>query len=127
MTPEGKVKEAVKAVIAMVPGTWSHWPVQSGMGAPTLDCVGARPCDGRAFAVETKRPGKRHTITAQQRATARAMLAGGVTVFCIDGKGDLDLRLFEAWLKGRDDLVIAHHIRERIHALVDISEKDIIE
>lgn len=97
MTPEGRVKKLVKDIIAGVPNTYSHWPVQNGMGAPTLDCVGARPWDGKMFAVETKAPGQRNKITQRQIHTAGKMRESGVIVFVIDGDGP-DAALFRVWL-----------------------------
>lgn len=89
-TPEGKVKDQVKKILAMHrPYCYAHWPVQNGMGAPTLDCVGA--IYGHAFAIETKAPG--NVMTVRQRVTADIMRKAGVRVFEIDGRdgsyGDL--------------------------------------
>lgn len=81
-TPEGKVKDHVKAKLAVYrPHLYSHWPVQNGMGEPTLDCNGS--INGRAFAIETKAPGKQ--LTARQTVTASKMTQAGVKVFVIDG------------------------------------------
>lgn len=35
MTPEGKVKAAVKKLLKLYPDVYAHWPVQTGYGAPT--------------------------------------------------------------------------------------------
>lgn len=81
-TPEGKVKDHVKAVMAQFkPKLYAHWPVQNGMGEPTLDCVGS--INGRSFAIECKAPGK--VMTPRQEQTALKMRAAGVKVFEIDG------------------------------------------
>ena len=88
MTPEGRVKAAVKKVLKpYIEGKemWAHWPVQTGYGAPTLDCTGA--IRGQAFAIETKRPGE--GPTERQKLTIAAMQAAGVTVFVIGTHADV--------------------------------------
>lgn len=88
-TPEGIVKDKVRKLLATfdVAGKdgygrlYSHWPVQNGMGNPTLDCIGCYY--GVYFAVETKAPGK--TPTPRQQLTIKQMLASGAAVFVIDG------------------------------------------
>lgn len=110
MTPEGKVKLAVKKLLKQYPNTYSHWPVQTGYGAPTLDCVGSVNsrllAGGVSFAVETK---YKDDLTPRQRLTKAAMERGGVTVFIIgqyvysgfDGKGEdySGLAEFDSWLR----------------------------
>lgn len=54
-TPEGKVKDKVKALLTEF-GAYQFWPVQTGYGKRTLDCL-ACYC-GRFIAIETKRAGK---------------------------------------------------------------------
>lgn len=60
--------------------TYSFWPVQTGMGARTLDCLGSSR--GRAFAIETKAPGQK--LTEQQEWIKQRMELAGVRVFVID-------------------------------------------
>ena len=84
MTPEGKVKEAVRSLLATHGAYW-HCPVQNGMGAPTLDFVGCHR--GRYFAVETKADGKR--MTARQKDTAAKVDAAGGVVFEVVGVSGL--------------------------------------
>ena len=101
-TPEGKVKKVVKAavldVVARLPKdrtVYTFWPVQHGFGAATLDMIGA--INGRAFAVETKAPGK--APTPRQELTIDEMRRAGVAVFVIDGEdGVADLRI---WLESQ--------------------------
>ena len=94
MTPEGKVKAAVKKLLKKYEADiWTHWPVQTGYGAPTLDCVGSvrtrlHSCNGVSFAIETKAPGE--GLTARQEATKLAMERGGVEVFVIGECRDID-------------------------------------
>ena len=64
MTPEGRVKDAVKKVLKRR-GIWYYMPVQNGMGVvgiPDLICC----WHGHFLAIETKAPGKRSQTTANQ-------------------------------------------------------------
>lgn len=95
MTPEGRVKTAIKAVIAAVQEkepVYVNWPVPVGYGESTLDCIGCHR--GRFFAIEAKAPGKKPT--PRQVFIAERMQEAGATVFVIDGmKGCMELW---AWL-----------------------------
>lgn len=76
-TPEGKVKAAVKKMLASFGDeVYSHWPVQNGMGSPTLDCIIC--AYGRYIAIETKAEGKkptaRQTFTIEQMTKAQAVV-----------------------------------------------------
>jgi hypothetical protein len=65
MTPEGKVKEAVKKELKKR-GIWYYMPVQNGMGVVGIpDIVGC--WDGWFIAIETKAPGKLKNVTPNQR------------------------------------------------------------
>ena len=88
-TPEGKVKDAIKKYLKSV-GAYYHMPVQSGMGAPTLDFVGCYK--GFFFAIEAKAPGKKPT--ARQKLTIKEMEAAGAGVFVIDGNLSALVRFF---------------------------------
>lgn len=64
MTPEGRVKEAVKRVLK-ASGIWFFMPMQNGFGVvgiPDFICC----WNGRFLAIETKAPGKRNDTTANQ-------------------------------------------------------------
>jgi hypothetical protein len=76
---ERRVKQAVKERLNTI-GAYHFWPVQMGLGAVTLDCLGCR--DGRMFAIECKRPGGK--VTARQELTINAIRAAGGEVFVID-------------------------------------------
>lgn len=85
MTPEGKVKLKVKAMLTEFKA-YQHWPVLTGYGAPTLDCIGCY--HGLYFAVETKAPGK-HLSPRQELTKSEIEAAGGI-VFVIgeyEGEG----------------------------------------
>lgn len=90
MTPEGKVKRTVSALLKSYKSVYYFMPVQNGMGAASLDYLGS--CNGRAFAVETKKPGGKPT--ARQELTIAAMKQGGMAVFVIDG----DVTELRNWL-----------------------------
>ena len=79
-TPEGRVKAKVKAGLKTLPRCHPHWPVQNGMGAPTLDNVTC--VNGYYVAIETKVRGKKPT--ARQDATIASMRAAGAIVFVLD-------------------------------------------
>lgn len=92
MTPEGRVKSAVKRVLDAYEA-YFHMPVQNGMGAPSLDFVGCHR--GKFYAVETK--AGRKQMTDRQANTAGQMEAAGARVFLINeetGTGEL-----ERWLQ----------------------------
>ena len=64
MTPEGKVKAAVKREL-QARGIWWYCPVQNGMGVtgiPDFVCC----WDGKFLAIETKAPGKLRAVTPNQ-------------------------------------------------------------
>lgn len=90
MTPEGKIKAAVKSVLRAHGAYW-HCPVQNGMGAPSLDFI----CcfKGKYFAVETKAPCKKPT--PRQKITISEIERAGGKVFVIDG----DCSELDDWLK----------------------------
>ena len=78
MTPEGKVKAAVKRVLKEL-GAYQHWPVQNGMGAPCLDCHGC--WQGIYFAIEAKAPGG--VPTPRQEGTIKNIAAAFGVVMVI--------------------------------------------
>lgn len=89
MTPEGKVKAAVDALLKEF-GAYKHKPVQNGMGEPALDY---HICHRGIYAgIETKAKGK--LPTARQMNTIRRIVAAGGSVFFIDG----DLTELRNWL-----------------------------
>jgi pyruvate-formate lyase-activating enzyme len=92
MTPEGKVKTRVKNMLNAY-GAYHFWPVQTGMGARTLDCLGCH--NGRSFAIETKAPGKK--MTEQQKAIAERMEYSRCKVFTVSLPEDL--LVLEIWLR----------------------------
>ncbi len=90
MTPEGAIKVKVKKLLNEH-GAYFFLPVQTGMGARTLDFLGCH--SGRFFSIETKASGKH--MTEQQISIADRMLRSGARVFEISG----DIGELEAWLR----------------------------
>jgi hypothetical protein len=89
MTPEGRVKNKVKAVLKKY-GVWYHMPVPTGYEPKSIDFLCC--ARGHFFGIETKAPGKKPT-DRQDRVLADIRAAGGWT-FVIDG----DTAELEAWL-----------------------------
>ena len=56
MTPEGKVKKDIKKYLDEI-GAYSFWPVQTGYGKRTVDCLAC--LNGEFWAIEVKAPGKK--------------------------------------------------------------------
>jgi hypothetical protein len=81
-TPEGKVKRRVSQILKRADDCYFFMPVQTGYGSPTLDYLGSSK--GRAFAIETKAPGKVPTV--RQWAIINEMKSVGMKVFVIDGE-----------------------------------------
>lgn len=97
MTPEAKIKAKTKELLNRY-GAYYFMPVQTGMGARTLDFLGTH--SGRGFAIETKAPGKR--MTEQQRAIADRIEKAGGKVFEING----DYSGLEEWLRDQPQLCV---------------------
>lgn len=91
MTPEGKIKQKVKALLLKY-GAYYHMPVQNGMGAPSLDFVGCH--NGRFFGIETK-PGKKQPTPRQTQTMANMSAAGGMVLLVNELEG---WDVLEKWL-----------------------------
>lgn len=76
MTPEGRVKDAVKKLLKER-GIWYFMPAANGygkVGVPDIICC----CNGKFLAIETKAPGKVSNTTAnQERCIADIRAARG--------------------------------------------------
>ena len=98
-TPEGRVKNRVKALLGRYPNVYQHWPVQAGYGKPCLDCHGC--ANGYYFAIETKAPGKHPT--PRQEVTIEEIRASGGAVFVVGekltDKTYSGMEELEAWLE----------------------------
>lgn len=59
-TPESYTKKRLREILAQYDGMYSYWPVPSGFGRTTVDCLGCYR--GRFFIVETKAEKKKPTL-----------------------------------------------------------------
>lgn len=82
MTPEGKVKAAVKKYL-QAQGVWFWMPVSNGMGQvgiPDFICC----FNGTFIAIETKAPGKLSNVTANQQRVIDEIKAHGGLALVVD-------------------------------------------
>ena len=79
MTPEGKVKAAVKRYLKSW-DVFTDWPVPSGFGKSTLDCMVI--CNGSVMWIETKAKGK--VLTDRQASLAHELDRHGCEIIVID-------------------------------------------
>lgn len=91
MTPEGKVKARVKALLKKHKAYY-HMPVVNGLGSPSLDFIGCHR--GLFFAIETKAGNQ--GMTPRQEATAKEMDTADGKVFLVNDETGLDK--LDAWL-----------------------------
>lgn len=82
MTPEGRTKKAIKAILdARGSALKQFWPVQNGMGAATIDC---HVCFlGTYLVIEAKAPGEK--ATPRQTLTLAEYDEAGAFTLVIDG------------------------------------------
>ena len=80
-TPEGKVKNMVRRHLQPYKGLYEYWPVPSGYGASSLDCLVCYK--GTFIAIETKAPGKKPT--PRQEACIKQIRDAGGYAYVIDG------------------------------------------
>jgi hypothetical protein len=82
MTPEGKVKAAVKKYL-QAQGVWFWMPVSNGMGQvgiPDFICC----FNGTFIAIETKAPGKLSNVTANQQRVIDEIKSHGGLALVVD-------------------------------------------
>lgn len=85
-TPEGKIKRKLREKLRQLPACYVFMPVQTGLGASTLDylcCV-----NGHFIAIETKAP--RGKMTPRQNVVMAEMLEAGGLVFAVDSEETID-------------------------------------
>ena len=87
-TPEGKVKNKVKALLKEHGAYW-HCPVQNGMGAPSLDFIGCHR--GAYYGVETK-AGNKQPTPRQETTISEIRKAGGLAFVVNEVSGMDELR-----------------------------------
>jgi hypothetical protein len=93
-TPEGFTKAKLRKILAQYDGMYTYWPVPSGYGRTTVDCLGCYR--GRFFIVETKADGKKPTLR-QTAELHSAELAMG-KAFVMAGPGDPAFEQLVEWL-----------------------------
>jgi hypothetical protein len=82
MTPEGRVKAAVKKYLS-AKGVWHFSPVSNGMGVhgiPDVICC----WNGQFLGVECKAPGKRGNVSELQKMQIEAIRAANGIVLIVD-------------------------------------------
>ena len=82
MTPEGRVKAAVKKWLKERK-IYYYCPMQNGMGVvgiPDFVCC----WEGHFMAIETKAPGKRSNVSANQQNQIDQIIAAGGSAYVID-------------------------------------------
>lgn len=87
MTPEGKVKEAVRKYLK-ANDVWFYQPVQNGMGRvgiPDFICC----YNGTFIAIETKAPGKLSGVTANQQRVIDEIKSHGGLALVVDSLDSL--------------------------------------
>lgn len=95
MTPEGRVKKKIKAVLDKYDTRiYYYMPVPAGYGKPTIDYLGC--FNGYFFGIEAKR--LRKEPTSRQELTLDDIAAAGGKTFVIDG----DTTELETWLSHHD-------------------------
>ena len=98
MTPEGKVKEAVKKHLKSL-GIWYYMPVQNGMGVVGIPDIIA--CwRGRFLAIETKAPGKRNNTTPNQDRVLAEILAHDGMAIVVDDVSQLEAYMAKECFNG---------------------------
>ena len=93
-TPEGKVKSKIKVYLKTLPDCWFYMPVQNGMGVVGIPDIIA-VINGRFVAIETKAPGKKSNVTANQQATIdNIRAADGLAFVASDVQTVIDYLLY---------------------------------
>jgi hypothetical protein len=86
MTPEGRTKKLVKEQLRKH-AIWQWWPVPSGYGASTVDCIAC--WNGRFTAIECKREGITEPTPRQAAVMKEMRKAGAITYLATIEKGEL--------------------------------------
>ena len=94
LTPEGRVKAGIRAALKAV-GAYQFWPVQTGYGSSTLDCLACVPLlgEGHFLGIEVKRADGPARPTLRQRLAMEAIRAAGGRAVCINDPDDFARRL----------------------------------
>lgn len=102
---EASVKKVVKNVLTSW-GAYHFWPVQTGIGARTIDCIACVPVRitqdmvGKTFGafvgIETKKEGINEP-TPKQGYTMQQMRAAGAVAILVNSSHDLDVEHQLVW------------------------------
>ena len=92
-TPEGKVKDGVKQFLKER-GAWFFMPVSNGMGQVGIPDI-IICYKGVFVAIETKAPGKKTNVTANQERVMHEIRLNDGFAFVMDSTDDLKL-LFDS-------------------------------
>jgi Holliday junction resolvase len=92
-TPEGKVKDGVKKFLKER-GAWFFMPVSNGMGQVGIPDI-IICYKGVFVAIETKAPGKKANVTANQERVMNEIRLNGGFAFVVDSIDELKL-LFDS-------------------------------
>jgi hypothetical protein len=97
VTPEGKIKKKVNALLLEFPDVWSFMPVQTGRGAAGLDyhCIIKHKGNAFAFFIETKAPDA--WLTERQELLIKKLNRLNAPVFIIND--DKDVENLRRWLQ----------------------------
>jgi hypothetical protein len=110
MTPEGRVKSAVKKLLGTYKDVYYFMPVQYGMGASTVDFLCAYR--GLFFAIETKAPGNRPT--PRQDLIMSCIRNAGAPTFVVDGSESI--MMLKEWMdnvtRQFSETKGSHHVSE---------------
>ena len=91
MTPEGKTKKRLKALLNEYRNVYQYWPVSNGMGAPALDVIVC--ANGHYLSIEVKAGDK--SMTERQESTSMQIRrAGGTAMLINDNEGWLELTVW---------------------------------
>ena len=89
MTPEGKVKEAVKRQLKAL-GAWYFMPVSNGMGQVGIPDI-IICYRGLFIAIETKAPGKSGNVTENQKRVMDAIRTAEGFAWVVDDPSDIPM------------------------------------
>lgn len=103
-TPEGRVKAQIKAYLTSL-GAYQFWPVQTGYGSTTVDCLAC--IQGKFVAIEVKRPGGEMYATVRQRLVIKQVGEAKGLAFVTDSlertKRMIEDHVLEVYQVSRED------------------------
>lgn len=91
MTPEGRTKKRLKALLNEFDYVYQYWPVSNGMGAPALDVIVC--ANGYYLSIEVK-AGSKGMTERQESTSTQIRRAGGKAMLINDNEGWLELTVW---------------------------------